>query len=312
MNIVEIKNLTKRYGNRLAVDNVSFDIEEGALFGLLGPNGAGKSTTISMICGLIGFEGGDINVNGYSIKKKKVKAQANIGLVPQNIALYKNLSARDNLKFFGGMYGLSGKLLNERIEEALDIAGLNDRAKEKVDTFSGGMKRRINIACAIMHHPRIIIMDEPTVGIDPQSRNHILQAAKYLNEEYKSTIVYTSHYMEEVEFLCRQLAIMDEGRIVVKGSMEEVKRAAVELESVELKVSNITPSIIAAIKGIEGICGVEYNENTLNITMKEPQSKLQQIIEILLKNSARLYSVNINEPNLESVFLSLTGKKLRD
>lgn len=312
MNIIEIKNLTKRYGNRLVVDNLNFEIEEGAMFGFLGPNGAGKSTSISIICGLVKPSFGDINVNGYSITKEKVKAQKNIGLVPQNIALYTNLTALDNLKFFGGMYGLKGKVLKERIEEALEIAGLSDRRNDKIKTFSGGMKRRINIASAIMHHPKVIIMDEPTVGIDPQSRNHILKSAKYLNEEYKSTIIYTSHYMEEVEFLCNDIVILDEGRVITKGTKQEVKRAAVEVESLELKVANITPSIIENIKSIEDVNGVNFIEDTLNITMKEPQKKLQKIIEIIITGDAKIYNINVTEPNLESVFLSLTGKKLRD
>ena len=312
MELINIKNLTKRYGNRLAVDNINLEIGKGQLFGLLGPNGAGKSTTISMICGLIKPEVGDIEINGYSIIKQKVKAQESIGFVPQNVALYKNLSARDNLEFFGGMYGLSGKVLKKRVDEALDIAGLKEREKEKINTFSGGMKRRINIACAIMHHPQIIIMDEPTVGIDPQSRNHILQSAKYLNEEYNSAIIYTSHYMEEVEFLCTHIAIMDEGRIITKGTIDEVKRSAMEVESMELKVSNVTPTVIAALQAMDGIKGVDFRENTLSITMKEPQRKLQHIIEMLSKSSVKLYNININEPNLESVFLNLTGKKLRD
>lgn len=312
MSLIKIKNLTKRYGNRLAVDNMSLEIEEGKMFGLLGPNGAGKSTCISMICGLIKPEVGDIEINGYSILKQKVKAQENIGFVPQNVALYKNLSARDNLEFFGGIYGLSGKLLKERVDEALEIAGLKEREKEKIDTFSGGMKRRINIACAIMHHPKIIIMDEPTVGIDPQSRNHILQSAKYLNEEYNSAIIYTSHYMEEVEFLCTHIAIMDEGKIITKGTIDEVKRLASGVENLELKVSNVTPTVIATLQAMEGIRGVDFRENTLRVTVKDPQSKLQQIIDVLGKASAKLYNININEPNLESVFLNLTGKKLRD
>lgn len=312
MNIIEIKNLTKRYKNRLVVDNLNFEIKEGCMFGFLGPNGAGKSTSISMICGLVKPSLGDIKVNGYSIVKEKSKAQKSIGLVPQNIALYTSLTAMDNLKFFGGMYGLKGKILKERIDEALQIAGLSDRRNDKINTFSGGMKRRINIASAIMHHPKVIIMDEPTVGIDPQSRNHILKSAKYLNEEYRSTIIYTSHYMEEVEFLCNDIVILDEGRVITKGTKEEVKRSAIEVESLELKVANITPIIIEKIKTIEGVKGVDFVEDSLNITIKNPQDKLQKIIEILINDSAKIYNINVTEPNLESVFLSLTGKKLRD
>lgn len=312
MNIIEIKNLTKRYKNRLVVDNLNFEIKEGCMFGFLGPNGAGKSTSISMICGLVKPSLGDIKVNGYSIVKEKSKAQKSIGLVPQNIALYTSLTAMDNLKFFGGMYGLKGKILKERIDEALQIAGLSDRRNDKINTFSGGMKRRINIASAIMHHPKVIIMDEPTVGIDPQSRNHILKSAKYLNEEYRSTIIYTSHYMEEVEFLCNDIIILDEGRVITKGTKEEVKRSAIEVESLELKVANITPIIIEKIKTIEGVKGVDFVEDSLNITIKNPQDKLQKIIEILINDSAKIYNINVTEPNLESVFLSLTGKKLRD
>lgn len=312
MPIIEMKNVTKRYGNKPVVDNISLCIEQGEMFGYLGPNGAGKSTSISMICGLIKADQGEILVDGYSITKNSKEAKAAIGLVPQEIALYQSLSARENLEFWGSMYGLRGALLRERIEEALEIAGLKDRGRDKIESFSGGMKRRINIASAIMHHPKIIIMDEPTVGIDPQSRNHILEATKLLNKEYGSTILYTSHYMEEVEFLCKHIAIIDQGRIIAQGTKEEIKRIVMHEEKMDFKVSEVKPEALEGLKKLSDIRGVELRENTLTVLLKGSQNKLQEIIEILIKHAVKIHGIDIKEPNLEAVFLSLTGKSLRD
>lgn len=312
MGIIQLKDVTKRYDDKLAVDNISLDIEEGELFGLLGPNGAGKSTLISMICGLTKLDKGDIIINGSSIKTNPIAAKQNIGLVPQEIALYENISAIDNLKFWGKMYSLKGNLLKERIEEVLEATGLKDRRKEKVSKFSGGMKRRLNIACAVMHYPKIVIMDEPTVGIDPQSRNNILEFTKELNRKHGSTLIYTSHYMEEVEALCSKVCILDEGKVIAKGDQDHIKRMIMNEERVEITISEYKPEIDLILKKLNSVREVVYKDSKLTVIMQDTQRSIQQIIEVLIKEEIGISDISIKKPTLETVFLSLTGKALRD
>lgn len=312
MGIIQLKDVTKRYDDKLAVDNISLDIEEGELFGLLGPNGAGKSTIISMICGLTKLDKGDIIINGSSIKTNPIAAKQNIGLVPQEIALYENISAIDNLKFWGKMYSLKGNLLKERIEEVLEATGLKDRRKEKVSKFSGGMKRRLNIACAVMHYPKIVIMDEPTVGIDPQSRNNILEFTKELNKKHGSTLIYTSHYMEEVEALCSKVCILDEGKVIAKGDQDHIKRMIMNEERVEITISEYKPEIDLILKKLNSVREVVYKDSKLTVIMQDTQINIQQIIEVLIKAEIGIKDISIKKPTLETVFLSLTGKALRD
>ena len=312
MGIIQLKDVTKRYDDKLAVDNISLDIEEGELFGLLGPNGAGKSTIISMICGLAKLDKGDIIINGSSIKTNPIAAKQNIGLVPQEIALYENISAIDNLKFWGKMYSLKGNLLKERIEEVLEATGLKDRRKEKVSKFSGGMKRRLNIACAVMHYPKIVIMDEPTVGIDPQSRNNILEFTKELNKKHGSTLIYTSHYMEEVEALCSKVCILDEGKVIAKGDQDHIKRMIMNEERVEITISEYRPEIDLILKKLTSVREVIYKNSKLTVIMQDTQRSIQQIIEVLIKAEIGIKDISIKKPTLETVFLSLTGKALRD
>lgn len=312
MGIIQLKDVTKRYDDKLAVDNISLDIEEGELFGLLGPNGAGKSTLISMICGLTKLDKGDIIINGSSIKTNPIGAKQNIGLVPQEIALYENISAIDNLKFWGKMYSLKGNLLKERIEEVLEATGLKDRRKEKVSKFSGGMKRRLNIACAVMHYPKIVIMDEPTVGIDPQSRNNILEFTKELNKKHGSTLIYTSHYMEEVEALCSKVCILDEGKVIAKGDQDHIKRMIMNEERVEITISEYKPEIDLILKKLTSVREVVYKDSKLTVIMQDTQRSIQQIIEVLIKAEIGIKDISIKKPTLETVFLSLTGKALRD
>jgi ABC-type multidrug transport system, ATPase component len=312
MSIIDISNVTKRYDDKLAVDSVSLKIEKGDIFGLLGPNGAGKSTLISIITGLCTAEGGEVSVDGYSVKKQPELSKKDIGLVPQEIALYENLSAYDNLQFWGALYGLKGKLLKSRIDEALETSQLKDRAKEKISSYSGGMKRRINIACAIMHHPKILIMDEPTVGIDPQSRNHVLEFARNMNRESNTTIIYTSHYMEEVETLCNKLAIMDQGKIIANGTLDEVKRMVSSQEKIEISVSNCTGDVVLKLRRIPGIRQADLNKSILTLMIENSKTILQKIIELLFDNNVKITDLSIKAPNLESVFLNLTGKSLRE
>ena len=312
MNAVEIKNITKRFDDKLAVDNVSLNIEKGELYGLIGPNGAGKTTLISMICGLTSIDSGEIKVGGYPVVKQALEAKKKIGLVPQEIALYESLSAMDNLEFWGRMYGLKGKLLKERIDEILEATELKDRAKEKVSHYSGGMKRRLNIACAVMHHPEIIIMDEPTVGIDPQSRNHILEFTRKLNRENGSTVIYTSHYMEEVEQLCTKVAIIDNGKIITSGTQDEIKKMVMNEEKIEINVSNYSPETGLKLNKLSEVRGVDYKDSKLTIVMKNSEANLQDIIKLLFMDNVKIRDISIKTPNLETVFLSLTGKSLRE
>lgn len=312
MSLIEIKNITKRFEDKIAVDNVSLTIEEGDIFGLLGPNGAGKSTLINMITGLLKIDNGDILVDGYSIKKDPLKVKEQIGLVPQELALMEAVSAYDNLEFWGSLYGLKGKLLKERIKEALEVSGLTDRKNEKVKKFSGGMKRRLNIAAAIMHHPRVLIMDEPTVGIDPQSRNHIFQFTKDLNRDKKTTIIYTSHYMEEVDYLCDRLFIMDLGKEVAYGNKKNIKEMVSDKSKVILKPENYTGEVIISIKELQGITDIVEEEGVLKLMVKEDLFNLNDLINKLYSKKVKIKGITFEEPTLEEVFLSLTGKTLRD
>lgn len=313
MAILELKNITKRYDDKLVVDNISFSIKEGETFGLLGPNGAGKSTIISMICGLIKPDQGDVIINGYSIMKNPILAKKNIGVVPQEIALYNNLNAIDNLKFWGTLYGLSGTLLKSRIDEALEITELKDRAKDKIKNYSGGMKRRINIAAAFMNHPKLLIMDEPTVGIDPQSRNHILEFTKSLNEKYGTTVIYTSHYMEEVETLCNKLVILDEGKTIASGTQDEIKRMVSNEENIDINLTDYSNEIGLKLKELKNVISINYKDSLLTVIMNTSnENSIQYIIDILIHNNAKIQNLNIKAPNLETVFLNLTGKNLRD
>lgn len=311
MTLAVLSDVVKRYDQKLTVDHVNFNIEEGEIFGLLGPNGAGKSTTISMICGLLKYDSGEIRIDGISVKEHPIEVKRRIGLVPQDLALYANMTAAENVRFFGKLYGLRGSLLKERTEEALAFTGLSDRAKEKPSTFSGGMKRRLNIACAIMHRPKLIIMDEPTVGIDPQSRNHILESVKALNR-LGSTIIYTSHYMEEVAAICDRVAIMDKGHIIACGTEKELRERVAHEEKIVVKATNITPGLISELGRHPRINRVEAVEDAIELYLPSSQSELQDILFIFSRHEGSIVSLQIEEPDLETLFLSLTGRTLRD
>lgn len=311
MGIIEIKDLVKNYGGCVAVDNVNLSIDEGEIFGLLGPNGAGKSTLISVITSLLKSNSGTVEIFGSNIKKSLKKVKKEIGLVPQSIAVYKNFTAYENVKLFGELYGLRGKLLKGNIEEALEFVGLLEHKNKKVEEYSGGMQRRLNIACAIVHKPRLIIMDEPTVGIDPQSRNHILAAVKKLNKN-GTTVIYTTHYMEEVETLCSKIAIMDKGRIIVEGTKEELKGMINDKRSLSIRVDDLYKVNIDKLKGIDGVINIFTNENDLNINTKKEVNNLDLIIKALNEDDVKILDLGFKEITLETVFLSLTGRTLRD
>ena len=309
--VVEIKNLVKRYKDVLAVDNISLSIQEGEIYGLLGPNGAGKTTAINALIGLTKIDEGEIKVFGKSLYDHELEIKKDIGIVPQDIAIFNDLTAYENVAFFAKLYGLKDGLLKERVEEALNFTGLWDKRKEYPKKFSGGMKRRLNIACAIAHHPKLIIMDEPTVGIDPQSRNHILHSVKELNK-MGSTIIYTSHYMEEVEELCTNIMIMDHGRIIANGTNEELKSLISLEDKVVIELSSINYTIVDNIKKISGVKDCVIDGNQLWVISHKNSKNLSKIIDSISESDSEILSMNIENPTLEGVFLTLTGRTLRD
>jgi ABC-2 type transport system ATP-binding protein len=313
MEVLEVSQLTKRFRDFEAVKNVSFSVQKGESFGLLGPNGAGKTTTIQMISGLFPPSSGTIGIAGIDMVRQPKQGQALLGIVPQEIALYQTMSARENLSFWGRMYGLRGNHLQKRINEVLEIIGLTDRAREKVETFSGGMKRRVNIGAAILHNPELLIMDEPTVGIDPQSRSHILETVKKLNAE-GMTVIYTSHYMEEVEYLCEKIGIMDQGEFITSGTISELRETIGDRSRIVMNFSraldleNIKTILSPSIPEKD----LSFNHDELAIFHNEPQKVLSELIQSVTGAGFEITSVEVVEPNLESVFLHLTGRSLRD
>jgi ABC-2 type transport system ATP-binding protein len=314
VNILSVRELGKSFGKLEAVKGVSFSVEKGESFSLLGPNGAGKSTTINMITGLYPPTSGSIQITGVDIIKNPKQAQKSIGVVPQEIALYETLSARENLKFWGRMYDLSGNALEKAVDEVLEIIGLTDRAKDKINTFSGGMKRRVNIGAAILHKPDVLIMDEPTVGIDPQSRNHILNTVKSLNQN-GMTIIYTSHYMEEVEFLCERIGIIDHGELIACGTLRELRETIGDRSRIIISLDKERSNHLEIIGLLEGLAvekDILIKDKLVTVFHKEPQAILSELIQLVTKDGTKITSVEIVEPNLESVFLHLTGRSLRD
>ncbi|MBE0685574.1 MAG: ABC transporter ATP-binding protein [Anaerolineaceae bacterium] len=311
MNAIEVKNLKKSFGSFQAVQGVDFVIQQGEILSLLGPNGAGKSTTISMLSGLIDPSDGDASIMGFSITRQPQSAKEKLGVVPQDIALYPDLSARENLLFWGKMYDLRGSELKQRVDEVLEIIGLTERQKDRVGKFSGGMKRRVNIAAALMHKPDVVIMDEPTVGIDPQSRRHILDNVKELNRQ-GMTVLYTTHYMEEAAELSDHIAIMDQGRIIAFGTHDELIKMVGEQTRIDLTFNAEVAAIIPAWKEIEGVSKVDATDGKVAALVDDSNRALPRLLEVAAQGGVRILSVDIKEPNLESVFLHLTGRALRD
>lgn len=311
MYAIEIKDLVKMYGEFLAVDNVSLKIEKGRIYGILGPNGAGKSTIINIICGLLRANSGTIKINNIDGTKSMKGENKNVGLVPQEVALYLTFTAEENLKFFGEIYGLKGRELKENIEKALEFTGLLEVRKKLAKDFSGGMLRRLNIACALVHNPEIIIMDEPTVGIDPQSRNHILESVKKLNEN-GTTIIYTTHYMEEAEILCDEIAIIDHGKVIASGSKEKLKNLVSDTKDLNLLVDNGSLIEINEFKKISGVKDVIILENKISISSSKDINNLGKIIDKVNYFGANILDIGYKEVTLETVFLTLTGRSLRD
>ncbi len=312
MELLSVKGLDKKYKTVHAVKGIDFQVNQGEILGLLGPNGAGKSTTISMISTLLKPDGGDILYNNESIIKNPNALKENLGYVPQEIALYPMLTGKENLLFWGRAYGLKGPTLKKAVEEVSHTIGIKDRLKDKVKTYSGGMKRRLNIGVALLHNPELIIMDEPTVGIDPQSRKHILDTVLHLNKEKGMTVIYTSHYMEEVEYLCNRICIMDKGEIIAEGTKEDLIKANNLNVEIHIKVNIESERVTEAIKSISSVEKVIVEEDRIVLTALQDDDLFKKLINKISELGITILSMDVQEPNLESVFLALTGRALRD
>ncbi|MEW6467762.1 MAG: ABC transporter ATP-binding protein [Bacteroidota bacterium] len=308
--MITVTGLRKSYGNTEALKGVSFSIQEGEFFGLLGPNGAGKTTTISIMSTVLDPDSGEVSIAGHDLKKDPLGCKRAIGVVPQEIALYNDLSAYDNLLFWGSLYDVPGAELKNRIDSTLQLFGLADRKKDKVNTYSGGMKRRINIASALLHRPRILFMDEPTVGIDPQSRNLIFEVIEKLHKE-GMTIVYTTHYMEEAERFCDRIAIIDKGSIIAQGTLQELRQNSGIRECIVVSLSGIDAQLsqrLAASLGEQA----RISDCTLNYYSADVKKDLSGLILKCSEAGADIAHIDIRKVNLEAIFLQLTGKQLRD
>jgi ABC-2 type transport system ATP-binding protein len=311
--ILEADNLIKRFGDFTAVDGVSFHIERGEIFSLLGPNGAGKTTTISMLSTLLSPTAGDASIGGHSVTQDPIDVRKIIGVVPQEIALYETLTARENLLFWGRMYGLSGAELNRRADHGLEQVGLVDRARSRVQTFSGGMKRRLNIAVGLLHSPQILFMDEPTVGIDPQSRRNILDAVKELNQQ-GLTVLYTTHYMEEAQELSHRVGIIDHGKMIACGTQKELTQTIGQRETLRLHLGEDidAEALSADLRSLPGIIQSSAADHQVILMVPEAEEALAPVITRTNELNIKIRSIDIEEPNLEAVFLNLTGRALRD
>ena len=308
---IVVKDLHKSFGELKAVQGVSFEVRQGEIFSLLGPNGAGKTTTISMLSCLLRPDSGDALIMGHSIKNDQMGVKSALGVVPQDIALYEDMSARENLTFWGKMYGLRGAALKNRVDEVLDVIGLADRAKEFIKKYSGGMKRRVNIGVALLHKPKVIFMDEPTVGIDPQSRRSILDSVIQLKNA-GATVLYTTHYMEEAQELSDHIAIMDHGKVIANGTHAELVQIIGATDRITVTVNCESERVLEAWKAAKGVKNVTANDGTLTVLADDSNRVLPRLFETAASASARITSVAIQEPNLETVFLHLTGRALRD
>lgn len=307
--LVETHQLVKRYGDITALADVSLQIDEGEIFGLLGPNGAGKTTLLSIVASLLQPTSGEVRLLGRPLRRSDRKLRRVLGLVPQELAIYAELSARENLRFFGELYGLGGSELDQRVQEVLEAIGLVDRAADRAATFSGGMKRRLNLGAGLVHRPRLLLLDEPAIGVDPQSRHHIFEEIRRLNRA-GVTIVYTSHYMEEVQALCTRVGIIDHGRLIACDTLSGLLHRLPGV--VRFRVPELTPSLRERLKGIPNARLVEGNGRPPELESRDVKTTLLQLVAVLNEHQVELTSLELEEPNLERVFLHLTGRQLRD
>jgi ABC-2 type transport system ATP-binding protein len=309
--VLVVESLVRRFGDLVAVDDVSFRIAPGETYGLLGPNGAGKTTTISMVAGLIAADAGTVTVAGMPMTPRTTEPRRHVGLVPQELAIYPDLSARENLRFFGRLQGLRGAELDRRAEEVLDLIGLTDRAKDRTKEYSGGMKRRLNIGIGLLHKPTLLILDEPTVGVDPQSRNAILESVEALSVEGMA-VLYTTHYMEEAERLCDRIGIIDSGRLQAEGTRQELIRLTGGVDTIKLGGTGDLAGAAEELRLIPGVERVDTDRRSATLTVKDAPALVAQVVGTTTSYGVTLTAVEILQPDLESVFLHLTGKGLRD
>ena len=310
-NIIEVKNLTKEYKNLKAIDNLSFELKEGEILGLLGPNGSGKSTTINCILSLLNFQNGSIKIFGEEMKPDSYEIKAKIGVIFQEVAVFQELTVYDNIDYFCGLYIKDKNTRKQYIEDAIDLVGINEFKKFYPKQLSGGLLRRLNIACGIAHKPELIFLDEPTVAVDPQSRNNILEGIKKLRDN-GATICYTTHYMEEVEMLCDRIIILDKGKILAQGTSDELKKKAKIEEKITVEINNINSKQLEEIKQFENVENALLNMNTLIVTYKKSKNNLGELIDYLKDNKVTYNKIFSERPTLNDVFLELTGKELRD
>jgi linearmycin/streptolysin S transport system ATP-binding protein len=305
------RDLRKRYKERLAVDGVGFRVSPGETYGLLGPNGAGKTTTISMICGLLRRDGGEVTVAGASLDDDPATVKAAIGYVPQDVALYPDLTGLENLRFWGQMYGLAGRDLAARVQSVLELVGLAERARDKVASYSGGMQRRLNIGAGLLHRPRLLVLDEPTVGVDPQSRNAILGNVEALGGE-GIAVLYTTHYMEEAERLCDRVGIIDQGRLVAEGTRRELVATVGERDRIELAATGDLARLAEATARVDGVDEATVVAGGIHLVARDGRRLLPRLLEAAEHAGVEVTSVEVVEPDLEAVFLHITGKALKD
>ena len=309
--IIKVKNLVKRYGDLLALDHLSFSIKEGEIFGLLGPNGSGKTTAINCILSLLEYDKGEIEIFGMPMSPDAYKIKRHIGIVMQNVAVYEELTVYGNIDYFCGLYITDKALRKKLVEEAIEFVGLGDFRKFYPKKLSGGLLRRLNIACGIAHKPKLLILDEPTVAVDPQSRNKILEGIQKLNEQ-GVTVIYTSHYMEEVEQICTRIMILDRGRSIATGTKDELKAMITLGEKITIESFGISEQQIAGIKKLPGIVSVEYKENRLVIKSDKGRNNLETVLDFIKHEKIQFGKIFSELPTLNDVFLEITGKELRD
>jgi ABC-2 type transport system ATP-binding protein len=311
LEIIKVRSVSKSFGNIEAIKNVSFSIDKGEIFGILGPNGAGKSTIVNILNTLVKPDRGDVIIDGVNIKDDGDTIKLIMGVVPQEIALYEELTAYENLMFWGGLYNIPKSKLTANVNNTLGMVDLSYRKNDRIKTFSGGMKRRINIACSLLHNPKILVLDEPTVGVDPQNRNHIYEVIERLNRE-GMTIIYTTHYLEEAERLCKTIAIIDVGRIIAQGTLKELRGRIDAKDLVTIKLAYLDDKIISRIKTANPLCRFDISSNTLKVECENISNDISGIINSIENSGSLIEKIYTQGTNLESIFLKLTGKELRD